>query len=429
MRSLAIIVSLWVLTGIAAAAPSPEDGVPSGVIGAIQYQGNHRTKTKVLAREMLLQVGDRYDEEQFQASLQRIRNLGLYYRVTGGVQPIPGTDRLRLTVRVKEKWSILPLPELDITDEGNIKAGVNYTDYNFRGEDQLLRVKVKHAFGTDTSSDRGDSASVDLDIREFHDSPYNLSIGAGWATNGEAAESTDLTSAGEGEATSLDLDLDLQHFTREGTSRRRMGGGVTINYITETDAAGTKKTQWVNSLRFTHSLDSVDDFIYTFQGHRWDYTVELFTIALGSNADALKLDMGYQWYWKYHEQNLTARVRTGYTVGPDASEVGFEIGGGRSVRGIDKDSVSGKGMWLGNVEYRSPRAWNWLGGAAFVDAGTAGNASELLTPDRFAAGGGLGLRIYIGRLVEGVVRLDFAYGYHPDEGVSPKLYFSLKQPF
>jgi outer membrane protein insertion porin family len=176
-------------------------------------------------------------------------------------------------------------------------------------------------------------------------------------------------------------------------------------------------------------LDSVDDFNYTFAGHRWDYTVELFTLALGSNADALKLDLGYQWYWKFGQQNVTARAQTGYTIGPDASEVGFELGGGRSVRGIEKDSISGKGMWLGNLEYRSPRAWNWLGGAAFLDAGTAGQASDLLDPGRVAAGGGLGLRVYIGRLVQGVVRLDTAYGYHPDDGFSTKLYFSLKQPF
>ncbi|HEX9591867.1 MAG TPA: POTRA domain-containing protein [bacterium] len=429
MRTLVIIVVLCVTTGAAIAAPGDEGAGPSGVVDAIEYRGNHRTKTKVLAREMLLQVGDPYSEEQFQASLQRIRNLGLYYRVTGEVVPVPGTDRLHLTVRVKEKWSILPLPELDISDEGNVKAGINYTDYNFRGEDQLLQVKVKHAFGTDSDTERGDSASVNLDFRELRDSPYDFSVGLGWATDGEAAASTELTTTGEGEATSVDLDLELHHFTREGTSRRRMGGGVTINYVTETDGAGTEDTQWVNSVRFTHSLDSVDDFNYTFAGHRWDYTVELFTLALGSNADALKLDLGYQWYWKFGQQNVTARAQTGYTIGPDASEVGFELGGGRSVRGIEKDSISGKGMWLGNLEYRSPRAWNWLGGAAFLDAGTAGQASDLLDPGRVAAGGGLGLRVYIGRLVQGVVRLDTAYGYHPDDGFSTKLYFSLKQPF
>jgi outer membrane protein assembly factor BamA len=429
MRTLLVIVVLWITAGTAVAATGEDEVAPSGIVGMIQYQGNHRTKTKVLAREMLLQVGDRYDEEQFQASLQRIRNLGLYYRVTGQVVPIPGTDRLRLTVRVKEKWSILPLPELDITDEGNVKAGINYTDYNFRGADELLRVKVKHAFGTDGSSDRGDSASIDLDIREFRDSPFDLSIGLGWATDGEAAESTKLTTTDDGEATSIELDLDVKHFRREGTSRRRTGGGITLNYVTETDALGNDDTQWVNSVRFVHSLDSVDDFIYTFEGHRWDYTVELFTVMLGSNADALELDMGYQWYWKIGQQNVTARARAGYTLGPDASDVGFEIGGGRSVRGIESDSLSGKGMWSGNLEYRSPRAWNWLGGAAFVDAGTAGDASELLEPGRVAVGAGLGLRIYIARLVQGVVRLDFARGYHPDDGVNTNLYFSLKQPF
>ena len=45
-----------------------------------------------------------------------------------------------------------------------------------------------------------------------------------------------------------------------------------------------------------------------------------------------------------------------------------------------------------------------------------------------AVGGGVGLRIYIARLVGVVLRLDLAYGYHPDDGATPKLYFSLRQP-
>jgi len=428
MYPLVIFLALFLATGTAAGQDATRDPAPARVVGMIVFQGNHRTKTKVLAREMLLEVGDLFDEVLFEASLQRIRNLGLYYKVAGEVEPIAGTRDMRLTVRVHEKWAILPLPEIDVSDEGNVKVGISYTDYNFRGEDQRLKIKVKHAFGTDAGSERGDSAAVDLALPEFRDMPYDLDVGVGWATDGEASTRSDLTTTDQGAATSVDLDLGVHRFWREGTNRRRMGVGLTANYVDQTSTTGVSQSEWINSIRFDHSLDSVDDFTYTFEGHRWGYSVQLFTATLGSTVNALKLDMGYQWFWKFDEHNLTARASTGYTVGPDATDVGFDVGGGSSLRGIDKDSLQGVAMWLGNLEYRSPRAWDWLGGAAFVDAGTAGEPYDLVDPGRVAAGGGVGLRIYIARLVGVVLRLDLAYGYHPDDGATPKLYFSLRQP-
>jgi len=428
MYPLVIFLALFLATGTAAAQDAGGDAGPAPVVGQIVFQGNHRTKTKVLAREMLLGVGDLFDEVLFEASLQRIRNLGLYYKVSGEVAPITGTRNMRLTVRVHEKWAILPLPQIDVSDEGNVKAGISYTDYNFQGEDQRLKIKAKHAFGTAAASERGDSAAIELALPEFHDRPYDLDVAVGWATDGEAATRSDLTTTDEGDATSVDLDLGVHRFWREGTNRRRMGVGLTVNYVDQTSDTGESQSRWINSIGFDHSLDSVDDFTYTFEGHRWDYSVQLFTTTLGSTANALKLDMGYQWFWKFDEHNLTARARTGYTVGPDAADVGFDVGGGSSLRGIDKDSLNGAGMWLGNLEYRSPRAWEWLGGAAFVDVGSAGELYDLVDPGRVAVGGGVGLRIYIARLVGVVLRLDLAYGYHPDEGVNPKVYFSLRQP-
>jgi outer membrane protein assembly factor BamA len=428
MYPLVIFLALCLATGTATAQDAGSDTGSAPVVGMIVFQGNHRTKTKVLAREMLLKEGDLFDEVLFQASLQRIRNLGLFYKVAGDVAPIAGTNRRRLTVQVKEKWTILPLPQIDISDEGNVKLGISYADYNFRGEDQRLTIKAKHSFGTGDTSERGDSAAIDLTMPEFRDTPYDIDVGVGWAADGSASTRSDLTIEDDSDATSIDVDLGIHHFRREGTNRRRMGVGFTVNYVEQTGDTGKRQSQWINSVKFGHSLDSVDDFTYTFEGHRWNYSVQLFTAILGSTVNAVQLDMGYQWYWKFGEHNLTARAQTGYTVGPDAAEVAFDIGGGSSLRGIDKDSLEGAGMWLGNLEYRSPRAWTWLGGAVFVDAGTAGEPYDLVDPNRVAAGGGVGLRVYVARLVGVVLRLDVAYGYHPDEGANPKVYFSLKQP-
>jgi len=418
-----VLLLLGLLLGPPPAVAQPPVEGAAGRVVAIDFLGNHRTKTPVLAREMLLQVGDPFDAKRFEDSLQRIRNLGIFFRVSGEVRPA-GPGEVALAVRVVEKWAVLPLPQLDITDEGDVKVGLDYTDYNFRGEDQRLNVKFKHAFGTDAGGKAGESASVSLDVPQVGESPYDLSVGLGLATNNEVASRTSLTGTRGGGATSVDLDVDVGRFERIKTYRRRRAVGLTVNHVT-----GTKdQPRWLNSLRLSRSFDAVDDFVYTFRGYRIGGGVELFSDWLGGEASAAKLAGGYTRYWKRGEHNLVGRVSGGYTFGPDARDVGFELGGGRNLRGIDKSALVGAGMWLLNLEYRSPRAWEWLGGACFVDLGAAGEEADLVDPSHLAAGGGVGVRAYVGRLVKGVARLDVAYGTGPEGAGGLKVYFGLKQP-
>ncbi len=422
-RPLLLLLALLAAARGAGATPPARSISPAPRITAIDYLGNHRTKRPILAREMLVHVGDPFDAQRFEDSLQRIRNLSIFYRVSGEVRSV-GPGEVALTVRVAEKWSVLPLPQVDITDEGDVKLGLDYTDYNFRGEDQRLNLKFKHAFGTDAGGKAGESASASLDVPQVGESPYDLSVGFGLATNNEAASRTSLTGTRGGNATSIDFDVDVGRFERVKTHRRRRAIGFTVNHVTGTE----DQPRWLNSLRLSRSLDAVNDFVYTFRGYRVGGEVQLFSNWLGGEASAAKFSAGYTRFWKRGEHNLVGRVRGGYTFGPDARDVGFELGGGRNLRGIDKASLVGAGMWLLNLEYRSPRAWGWLGGACFTDLGAAGEEGDLVDPSHLAAGGGVGLRAYVGRLVKGVGRLDVAYGTGPDGIGGLKVYFGLKQP-
>jgi len=416
-----LLLGAMLLVAPAADAAPPTSPAPR--ITTIDYLGNHRTKRPILAREMLLHVGDPFDPKRFADSLQRLRNLGIFFRVSGEVRTT-GPGEVCLVVRVAEKWSVLPLPQLDLTDEGDVKLGLDYTDYNFRGEDQRLNVKFKHAFGTDAGGRSGDSASTSLDIPQVGESPYDLSVGCGFATNNEAASRTSLTGTRGGSATSVDFDVDVGRFERVKTYRRRRAIGFTVNHVTGTE----DQPRWLNSVRLSRSFDAVDDFVYTFRGYRVGGGVQLFSDWFGGEASAAKLAGEYTRFWKRGEHNLVGRVSGGYTFGPDARDVGFELGGGRNLRGIEKASLVGAGMWLLNLEYRSPRAWEWLGGACFTDVGAAGEEGDLVDPSHLAAGGGVGVRAYVGRLVKGVARLDVAYGTGPGGVGGLKVYFGLKQP-
>jgi outer membrane translocation and assembly module TamA len=68
-----------------------------------------------------------------------------------------------------------------------------------------------------------------------------------------------------------------------------------------------------------------------------------------------------------------------------------------------------------NSEYRFPITDRYWGGAIFVDTGNAWEKGTTTSIDDLHWGAGLGLRLFIKRLVNGIGRLDVAYNFSDDE--------------
>lgn len=158
--------SAWLLCFLLLLCCSPATGqvadslwLKGGVVGGIVIEGNVRTRTKVILREMSIKAGDRIAADSMPAMLrlnqQRIYNLQLFnevvQRISHGAQ-----DTIYWKVSVKERWAIIPTGTLQFADRNfntwwveenhDIRraiAGLTLTDKNFRGNLEVLAATVQ----------------------------------------------------------------------------------------------------------------------------------------------------------------------------------------------------------------------------------------------------------------------------------------------
>ena len=126
------------------------------VVGKITFQGNDKTKSQVMLRELLFEEGDSISVDEWneirQQSAKNLFNTSLFNSVEIEVQDIVD-GRCDIIIKVKERWYIWPIPVLEI-DERNfntwwetkdlsrVSAGVFLTHNNFRGRREELKFLI-----------------------------------------------------------------------------------------------------------------------------------------------------------------------------------------------------------------------------------------------------------------------------------------------
>lgn len=132
------------------------DSIPNFVVGAIRFEGNKKTKSQILQRELLFVSGDSITADEWveirKQSAKNLFNTSLFNSVSIDVKNI--ADGIgEVVVKVTERWYIWPIPVLEI-DERNfntwwetkdlsrLSAGVFLTHKNFRGRREELKLLV-----------------------------------------------------------------------------------------------------------------------------------------------------------------------------------------------------------------------------------------------------------------------------------------------
>ncbi|MBN2683541.1 MAG: BamA/TamA family outer membrane protein [Bacteroidales bacterium] len=126
------------------------------LIESIEIEGNKKTKAIVILREIPFQQGEYTDKQNLEIIKEEIhnnlKNTGLFNYVV--VNFIEKTNNLSVKIILEERWYFWPYPILEHSDR-NINAwlsdspleminyGVFFTQYNFRGRDEILRFKVR----------------------------------------------------------------------------------------------------------------------------------------------------------------------------------------------------------------------------------------------------------------------------------------------
>lgn len=380
----------------------------------IRVEGNTKTRTATILRNLRTKPGSILNRRRFQKDLERLNNLG-YFR-TVDPDPQRGSDRGKviLVLDVEEEKTGLATIGVGYAGGGSsgIRSGVtgaiSYTDRNLFGEGK--NVSVSWQRGAQISSIG--VSYLDPAINDNQDS-----IGISLFRNDVDGLRQPITVGGEQEYAYYDDE--------------RMGGSFTYGHPLNDDLRifGTLRHETIKILRGKHSIyepigvgtgtlnsvglsalyDTRDDI---FNPHVGSYANASISVAgLGGDYNFTRYTVEGRHYVPLGDKHTLALRGWGGIVTGDAPITEyFYAGGPDTLRGYQQNQFFGTRFFVANAEYRFPIAnIKFLRGAVFADAGTAYTPGDRLN-NRIFFDAGLGLRITFPALGLGVIRLDYAIG-------------------
>ncbi len=139
-KVLTALIVVFIFCGGAVGAPVKE----------IEIKGLKWTKKRFVLRELLFKPGDQFSEEKLKESVRNLLNTHLFYRVEPEVVKTEGG--VKIVLKVKEKFPIVPLPKLRLKSSGSYRTGLEVRDYNLLGMGHRLFAGYVKWFNTDDES-------------------------------------------------------------------------------------------------------------------------------------------------------------------------------------------------------------------------------------------------------------------------------------
>ena len=384
----------------------------SKVVRKIVVTGNKKTIDRVILYELTFKPDDSITEFDLNRSRQNLMNTDLFSYVDLTAFDIGREGMIDVQITVKEKWSIFPLPQFARTSDGEVRAGMSYQDFNFTGRGYHLDINAMNRWANDFNNNLGLFRSARLETRNFMRSRLNIN---GGFSKGKNLEETYL----DGTVVS---DYNKNIYTNNISVAREFGklryfeaGGVFSYSESSYEYLKGIRQSFVSSkivsLGVFLSYDNVSNLgNYIFEGYRWKLSVGNPNKLYGSNTNAVVYNVNFSHYILFNEKRVLAyRFKGAAITGNLSKDITTNVGGSTSLRGYKKAEYKGNRSIQMNSEYRFPLTSRYWGGTVFLDGGNAWeNGSRLKLRDLHWSAG-LGLRLYIKRLVNGIGRLDWAY--------------------
>ena len=401
----------------------------------ILIQGNTRTKTYVIRRELKLKQGDIFNVTKFRHELGKLQGLG-YFEDVNVAFYVPEDDDgiVDLILTVKEKRTASVGINVGYGTESGISGGLTYSDTNVAGRGVHFEVGFN----------AGDEANYWTTLS----SPYMDLETFAWRIGARYRDYTDLYYYRRGrrqfsfDEKSLSFFggvgkkfinddwswfLTLRHEDVEYSNVRRAIPGY-IDEITRWD--GVNQT-----VELQITWDKRDEYAPYSKGFVWDTNIEQAIEGLGGKYNYTKYwtqarlyvplnkvlegfaDIGGTW----SDENpllFAARLRIGSASQEELPAFArYSLGGMNTLRGYDSRSFEGSNMYLGNFELRVPIA----SAVSFVGFYDIGNADSKMDWSDYHDNWGLGVRV---KTPFGNLRIDYAKG--EDEN---KTYFGFGEMF
>ena len=396
-------------------------------VRAVEIQGNTKTRSTVIARELALGPGEVFDLARTRVSEARLRNTQFFeeVRVTAVPTSIPGQSDLRVTVKEGPTGQV-SFGAGYSTVEGLV-GFVEYAESNFdfsnsegwyRGDGQKFRVRL--SVGSLTNSFEHSFEEPALWERDL---AVGYSIERRYA--GYASANYSVLSEG------ISLYARRRIFSniegRIGYNLRRMSvDNVTVDAPADVLTEGNAGARVISSISASLTYDTRDEYNFPTKGSRISLTEELAGNGLGGDIKYLKSELRTgRWFLvsPTAEQTIGVIGRVGLLTGSGGYLPFYErfyLGGAYDMRGFGYndvgayntyDTANGNqpmgGMTYGffSAEYTIKAADN-LRFAAFYDYGIVNRSETDFSVSEANSDYGLGLRILLGGAV---MRLDFGF--------------------
>lgn len=399
-------------------------------IGEIVIQGNTKTRTNVIERQLKVEPGQIFNATILRHSLNKLQGMGYFEDVNVGFEPTDSPEIINLVLTVVEQKTGRIGLSIGHGSSSGWSGGISYEDNNWQG----LGNKASIGF---EEGDRQqywvsyENPYMDEDIyawkvgaymREWEEVDYyedgnkefeydedknGFYVGAGKKLRGYDKYSwyvtldwhdTDIYNVVSNDNTTIDIDdyvsqelLDGTTFSVTGTMRRNnldeylsypKGDveSVNVEHALEVLGGEFNFTKYWAEVRYFTALPAVEDFFD----------------AQFSKGDVPLI--------------FASRVRAGWSSGTVPWGERYEIGGKSTLRGYEDDQFKGEEMFLANLELRVPLE-DAFSIVLFYDTGMAWSGSDP-EHDSFSLSDlvdayGFGVRV---RTPLGNLRLDIAEG-------------------
>jgi outer membrane protein assembly factor BamA len=398
---------------LAALVALPSPGRGEDTLRAIEVQGNTRTDREVVIHALGVQPGDRIDDELLPALRQRVLNLRLFQEVE--VTKRSSEDGLVLSVGVKERWTLIPIPIVGAS-AGAAQVGLAVIETNLLGRRKLLAVSGVY-------SSRGQSGYV------YYRDPSLLRSRAILAIEGVAENKVREKADG--------FDVVLAWRDRRVDASLRPGVQLTPRLSVRAGPFAVFRESLAEDGYPAPPPAGTDfgvaaDLEYEGQDYRdWFNAGPLVQARVRRSLPALGSDRGFTqssaqvvWSLPVTRRHAAAAAVAGFLAGGDPVLDAFTLGGRPGSRGVLAEGLWAERAVTATVDYQVPvwrPGWGTLAAIGFVDAGVATWAGERT---RWVAPGG-GVRLYVRNVALPALGFDLAWSTAGD-ALAPSFFLGFR---
>ena len=397
-------------------------------VRSVEIQGNTKTRSTVIARELALGPGEVFDLARTRVSEARLRNTQFFeeVRVTPVSTTIPGQSDLRVTVKEGPTGQV-SFGAGYSTVEGLV-GFVEYAESNFdfsnsegwyRGDGQKFRVRLQ--VGSLTNSFEHSFEEPALWERD-------LAVGYSIERRFAGYASANYSVLSEGVSVYARRRIFSNIEGRLSYNLRRMSvDNVTASAPNDVVSEAAAGPRVISSVSASLTYDTRDEYNFPTKGSRISLTEELAGNGFGGDVKYLKSELrSGRWFLlsPTAEQTIGVIGRLGMITGSGGSIPFYErfyLGGAYDMRGFSYNDVGaydtydtshGSNQPMGGMTYGylsaeyTIRAADNLRFAAFYDYGFVNKSEANFNVSQANSDYGLGMRILLGGAV---MRLDFGF--------------------